>query len=162
MKAVFYKALVALTRFAGPWLFSLVSRGIAAGYFLFCPRRVQVGLQFYATLFPHRGRAYHLWCAWRQFQNFTTVFLDRFRLQDEDGIGYTFQGEQALQTIIDAGNGGILLMSHMGNWEVAARLLQRNLTGLRLLLYMGTRASQKIEELQRNGCGQRYRYHRRG
>jgi predicted LPLAT superfamily acyltransferase len=37
----------------------------------------------------------------------------------------------------------------MGNWEVAARLLQQNLTGLRLLLYMGARASQKIEGLQK-------------
>ncbi len=149
MKAVFYKTLVALSRICGPWLFSLVSRGIAAGYFLFCPGRVQVGLRFYAALFPHKGRAYHLWCTWRQFQNFTTVFLDRFRLQDEAGIGYTFQGEQTLQAIIDKGNGGILLMSHMGNWEVAARLLQRNLTGLRLLLYMGVRASQEIEKLQK-------------
>ena len=149
MKAGFYKVLVTLSRLAGPWLFSLVSRGIAAGYFLFCPGRVRVGLHFYAALFPHRGRAYHLWCTWRQFQNFTSVFLDRFRLQDEAGIRYTFQGEGTLQTIIDEGKGGILLMSHMGNWEVAARLLQQNLTGLRLLLYMGARASQEIEGLQK-------------
>jgi predicted LPLAT superfamily acyltransferase len=37
----------------------------------------------------------------------------------------------------------------MGNWEVAARLLQQNLNGLRLLLYMGARASQAIENLQK-------------
>ena len=111
MKAVFYKILVTLSRFCGPWLFSVVSRGIAAGYFLFCPGRVKVGLDFYAVLFPRRSRFYHLWCTWRQFQNFTNVFLDRFRLQDEDGIRYTFQGERTLQTIIDAGRGGILLMA---------------------------------------------------
>jgi predicted LPLAT superfamily acyltransferase len=149
MKTGFYKTLVTLSRLAGPWLFSLVSSGIAAGYFLFCPGRVQVGLHFYAALFPHRGRAYHLRCTWRQFQNFTSVFLDRLRIQDEAGIQYTFQGEQTLQAIIDTGNGGILLMSHMGNWEVAARLLQQNLKGLRLLLYMGARASQEIESLQK-------------
>ncbi len=149
MKAGFYKTLVTLSRLAGPWLFSLISRGIAAGYFLFCPGRVQAGLQFYATLFPLKSRAYHLWCTWCQFQNFTSVFLDRFRLQDEAGIAYTFQGQQTLQSIIDKGNGGILLMSHMGNWEVAARLLQKNLASLRLLLYMGARASQEIEKLQK-------------
>ena len=149
MKAGFYKLLIALSRRTGPWLFSLVSRGIAAGYFVFCPGRVQVSLHFYAALFPNRGWTYYLWCTWRQFQNFTGVFLDRLRLQDKAGIRYTFQGERTLQTIIDAGKGGILLMSHMGNWEVAARLLQQNLTGLRLLLYMGARASQEIESLQK-------------
>jgi predicted LPLAT superfamily acyltransferase len=149
MKAGFYNILVTLSRLCGPWLFSLVSRGIAAGYFLFCPGRVKVGLDFYGVLFPHRSRVYHLWCTWSQFQNFTSVFLDRFRLQDTAGIHYTFDGEQRLQRIIDHGNGGILLMSHMGNWEVAARLLQQNLNGLRLLLYMGARASQEIENLQK-------------
>jgi len=149
MKARFYKSLVTLSRLCGPWLFSLVSRGIAAGYFLFCPGRVRVGLRFYATLFPRRNPAYHLLCTWRQFQNFTSVFMDRFLLQDEAGIRYTFQGEQALQTVIDEESGGVLLMSHMGNWEVAARLLQKNLAGLRLLLYMGARNSQEIERLQK-------------
>jgi predicted LPLAT superfamily acyltransferase len=149
MKARFYKSLVILSRLCGPWLFSLISRGIAAGYFLFFPGRVRVGLRFYASLFPRRSRAYHLLCTWRQFQNFTSVFMDRFLLQDEVGIRYTFQGEQTLQTVIDKESGGVLLMSHMGNWEIAARLLQKNLTGLRLLLYMGARDRQEIERLQK-------------
>lgn len=150
MKANFYKCLVSLSRICGPWFFSLVSRGIAAGYFLFCPGRVRIGLHFYKALFPHRAWVYHLWCTWCQFQNFTAVFLDRFRLQSESGIQYTFTGESILQGIIDSGKGGILLMSHMGSWEIAARLLQSNLAGLRLLLYMGSRASQEIEQLQKD------------
>jgi len=149
MKARFYQSLVTLSRLSGPWLFSLVSWGIAAGYFLFCPGRVRIGLDFYAALFPRKNRLYHRLCTWRQFQNFTSVFMDRFLLQDKAGIRYTFQGEQMLQTVIDKKNGGVLLMSHMGNWEVAARLLQENLTGLRLLLYMGARDSQEIEKLQK-------------
>ena len=93
--------------------------------------------------------AYHLFCIWRQFQNFTSVFMDSFLLQDEVGIRYTFQGEQTLQTVIDKESGGVLLMSHMGNWEIAARRLQKNLTGLRLLLYMGARDRQEVERLQK-------------
>ena len=149
MKARFYQSLVTLSRLSGPWLFSLVSWGIAAGYFLFCPGRVRVGLNFYAALFPRRSKRYHRLCTWRQFQNFTSVFMDRFLLQDPGGIRYTFQGERTLQTVIDKGSGGVLLMSHMGNWEVAARLLQKNLAGLRLLLYMGARDRQEIEKLQK-------------
>jgi len=37
----------------------------------------------------------------------------------------------------------------MGSWEIAARILQQDLAGLRLLLYMGSRASQQIEQLQK-------------
>ncbi len=149
MKARFYKSLVTLSRLCGPWLFRLVSRGIAAGYFLFCPGRVRVGLRFYAALFPSRSMVYHCLCTWRQFQNFTSVFMDRFLLQDAAGIRYTFQGESTLQAIIAGKSGGVLLMSHMGNWEVAARLLQNNLPDLRLLLYMGARERQEIETLQK-------------
>ena len=149
MKASFYNILVSLSRLCGSWLFSLVSRGIAAGYFLLFPGRVRTGLDFYEALFPGRSRAYHRLCTWRQFQNFTRVFMDRFLMQDKTGIQYTFQGQQFLQEVIDVGKGGILLMSHMGNWEVAARLLQTNLTDLRLLLYMGARNRQEIERLQK-------------
>jgi len=149
MKTRFYKSLVTLSGICGPWLFRLVSWGIAAGYFLFCPGRTRVGLRFYAALFPLRSRVYHGLCTWRQFQNFTTVFMDRFLLQDGAGIRYTFQGESTLQKVIAAKTGGVLLMYHMGSWEVAARLLQKNLPGLRLLLYMGARESQKIETLQK-------------
>ena len=149
MKATFYKYLVALTRICGPWLFSLVSRGIAAGYFVFNPRRVRISLHFYKALFPRKTWAYHLWCTWCQFQNFTRVFLDRVRLQDPTGIQYTFAGRKHLQAIMDSGKGGVLLMSHMGSWEIAARLLRQDLAGLRLLLYMGARASQQIEQLQK-------------
>ena len=47
------------------------------------------------------------------------------------------------------GRGGILLMSHMGNWEAGARLLRRNIPDLRLMLYMGRRAKEQIERLQK-------------
>ncbi len=149
MKANFYKCLVFLSRICGPWLFSLVSRGIAAGYFVFNPSRVGIGRHFYRTLFPGKTWVYHLWCTWCQFQNFTYVFLDRFRLRDATGIHYTFEGQEHLQTLLDGGQGGVLLMSHMGNWEIAARLLQQDLAGLKLLLYMGSRTSQQIEQLQK-------------
>jgi lauroyl/myristoyl acyltransferase len=45
--------------------------------------------------------------------------------------------------------GGILLMSHMGNWEVAAHLLSKVVPDLNLMLYMGIRDKEEIENIQK-------------
>lgn len=150
MKALFYKSLVGSTRIFGLWFFSLISRGIAAGYYFLSPKRVAVGVQHYAALFPHKSRFSHLWCTWRQFQNFTTIHMDRFVVDDKRGLHYTSKGLEHLEAALKRGDGGILLMSHVGNWEVATRLLRRRLPGLRLLLYMGARNREEIESIQKD------------
>ncbi len=149
MRKFFYRILTALSDFFGPWLFALISRAIAAGYFLFLPRRSLASARFYRALYPERNRLYHLWCAWRQFQNFTSVFLDRYLLKDKGAISYTFQGREHLLEALAQGRGGILLMSHMGNWEVGARLLRENIPDLRLMLYMGRQAKEQIKKMQK-------------
>lgn len=149
MLAWFYRSMACLTRIFGPWFFDLVAQGIAAGYFLFAPRRVAVSVRFYAALFPQRGFADHLGCTWRQFRNFTSVYLDRLRLREDGGITYTHEGWENLERAIDRNTGGILLMSHLGNWEIAAHLMQRRSERLRLILFMGMRAKAEIERLQK-------------
>jgi predicted LPLAT superfamily acyltransferase len=108
-----------------------------------------VGRDFYAALFPGKSRFYHYVCTLKQFQNFTHVFLDRFILRDTGNITYTFDGLAHLTSAMKEGSGAILLMSHMGNWEVAARLLKRELAGLKLMLYMGVKQKEQIEGLQK-------------
>jgi predicted LPLAT superfamily acyltransferase len=148
MKAIFYDALVAVSRILGTWVFVLASRGIAAGYFFLFPRRVAVSRRFYRVLFPNRGLFYHLWCTWRQYQNFTSIFLDRFLAGDFDGISYTSEGWQHVEAAMGA-TGGVVLMSHVGNWEVAAHLLREKRSQIELLLYMGTREKEQIERIQK-------------
>ena len=53
MRHHFYKYLTTLSKFFGPWLFALVSRGIATGYFLFSPRSA-ASARFYRVLFRPR------------------------------------------------------------------------------------------------------------
>jgi predicted LPLAT superfamily acyltransferase len=149
MSGLFYTILAALSNIFGTWLFALIARGIAAGYFFLFPWRAATSARFYRVLFPGRNRLYCWWCAWRQFQNFTTVFLDRYLLRDSGAITYTFQGREHLIQAVEQGQGGILLMSHMGNWEVAARLLRRMIPQLRLMLFMGRREKEQIERLQK-------------
>ena len=153
MKSIFYRILGLLTRWLGGWFFSLIAGGIATGYFVLFPRRVGVGLRFYNALFPQRHRLYHLWCTFRQFIDFTHVFRDRLVLGVDGAITSDFDGWERLRDAMD-GSGGILLMSHMGNWEVAARLLKKTLPGLKLLLYMGVKQKEQIESLQKEAVRQ--------
>ena len=148
MKAIFYRILTGLTRCLGLWFFSLVAGGIATGYFLLFPRRVGVGVRFYRALFPRRHWIYHLWCTFRQFIDFTHVFRDRLLLAGDGTITTDFDGWERLRDAM-GGSGGILLMSHMGNWEVAARLLKKTLPDLRLLLFMGVKQKEQIEGMQK-------------
>ena len=153
-KAHFYQHLVRASQLLGPWFFRLVAGGIAAGYFCFRPDTVANSRRFYAALYPARSPWFHLWCAWRQFQNFTLVFMDRFLLQDDIGIRFSSRGLSHLRSTMARGRGGILIMSHLGNWEMAARLLKDRLPGLRLMLLMGSRNHEQIETLQKQSVAQ--------
>ena len=124
MRERFYAILTALSKVFGTWLFAsppAASRPVISSS---SPGGRRSAHTFTVRCFADRNRLYAWWCAWRQFQNFTTVFLDRYLLHDSDTITYTFEGREHLIEAVQQGRGGILLMSHMGNWEVAARLLR--------------------------------------
>ena len=149
MKLLFYQILTHLTRLLGLWFFSLVAGGIAGGYYLFFPQRTAVGVDFYRTLFPGRGRFYHRWCTFRQFIDFTHVFRDRLVFSEPvEGLTITFDGLERLREAMGT-KGGILLMSHLGNWEVAARLLKKSLPDVKLMLFMGVKQKEQIEAAQK-------------
>ena len=147
MKGLGYKFLLQMTRLCGPWLLVVFSRIVAAGYFLFSSR-VSESRRFYAALYPERGRLYHLWCTFRQYQNFTTIHLDRFLASQTETTTFTSQGWEKIEPVIGR-EGGILLMSHLGNWEMAAKLLRRQQDDLRLLLYMGIKEKEGVEHVQK-------------
>ena len=43
--------------------------------------------------------------------------------------------------------GAILLMSHIGNWELAAQTLNKK--GLPIMLYLGAKHKEQIEHIQK-------------
>jgi predicted LPLAT superfamily acyltransferase len=150
-----YHILPFLARLFGMWTFDLIAKGIAAGYFFFAPRRVMVSVRFYRALFPERGRTHHLWCTWKQFQNFTSVYLDRYLLQETGDIRFTYEGWEHIENALDRKTGGIILMSHLGNWEIAAHLMKRKREQMPLLLFMGLRAKAQIERIQKEDLRRR-------
>lgn len=147
MKLLFYKALMALSNMLGEWFFRAGAWAVATGYFLFFPSRVRTSMDFYRVLMPGRSFLACLGCAWRQFHSFTNVFRDRYMLLKGERVAYTEEGWNMLAEALRAKQGGILLMSHLGNWEVAAYILKEK--GLDLLLYLGKKQGEQIEAYQK-------------
>jgi lauroyl/myristoyl acyltransferase len=147
MKKLPYKILLYLTRWLGLWFFRVLSWFIATGYFFLFPMRVADSVNFYRTLFPERNFLYHLYCAWKQYHNFTDVYIHRFIHFDEEDIEYVKEGWEYLEEAVQKKTGAILLMSHIGNWELAAQTL--NNKGLPIMLYLGAKHKEQIEHVQK-------------
>jgi len=152
MRELLYRLLTAFSPRLGIGVVAAFAWLVATGYFLFLPRRLLVSFRLYRALFPGRGRWHALCCAWRQYHHFAGVFAERLRLQQDGALHHEAEGWEQLAAAASSGRGGILLMSHLGSWEVAARLLQRQ--GLRLLLYMGAKQREQIERLQKSDLRQ--------
>lgn len=152
MIKLFYKFITIFSKVLGPWFFMVFSRFVSTGYFILFPKRVGIGMRFYGALFPERGRLFHLRCTWKQFHSFTDVFLDRFLLQLKGDLSYTSEGWELIEDAANNKTGGIIVMSHMGNWDVAAHLLRKK--GLRLLLYMGSREKEQLEKMQKESLSE--------
>jgi predicted LPLAT superfamily acyltransferase len=147
MTGFWYRILRGCGRLFGAWFFVLAARIIACIYFL-VPARRRESVRFYGLLFPQRSRLFHLWCTYKQFQNFTTIHTDRFLLGLGKKPATTASGWDRLEAAMQE-NGAILLMSHLGNWEMAARLLREQESRAGMLLYMGVKEKEGVEAIQK-------------
>jgi lauroyl/myristoyl acyltransferase len=148
MKKFFYKIALFFSRRLGLWFFRTFSWCIATGYFFLFPGRVSESLKFYRALFPGRGFAYHLFCTWKQFHNFTDVYIHRFIPWAADQAEFIREGWEHLEQAVANKTGAIIVMSHIGNWELAAQKL--NSKGLPIMLYLGAKHKEQVEKLQKD------------
>ncbi len=141
---LFYKIMYFLagTR-AGIYLAEIVTWCITTSYFLMPRPQVKLSMAFYRTLFPGRSKLYYLLCAWRQFHHFSTVFTDRLIVEATGKLPCESIGWEHIYNAHSSGKRGILLMSHIGNWELAARKLSD--FGIKVALFVGSKQAQKIE-----------------
>jgi predicted LPLAT superfamily acyltransferase len=133
--------------FLGSWPVRFISWWVATGYFLFLPTRRRNSVGLYQVIFPDRDRWYHLYCAWRQFHSFAATFGDRIDVVRRKENPPPTPGRDGILEAQKKGTGGILLMSHLGSFEVAARAFQRY--GLKLLLMMGEKEARQVARDQR-------------
>jgi len=149
MADIFYQWIVHLSKKYGVWVFKIYVWIVATGFFMIFPSGVAAGVRFYRALFPQKKLLFHLWCVWRQYHNFTSIFLDRFLLEEFADISYSSEGWEHIEKAFEEKTGGIILMSHIGNWEMAAHLLKRKNPDIPLLLYMGVKQKEQMERMQK-------------
>jgi lauroyl/myristoyl acyltransferase len=148
MKKMTYKVALFLSHKLGLWFFQTLSWFIATGYFFLFPARVGDSLKFYRALFPGRGFFYHLYCVWKQFHDFTDVYVHRFIPWAGEEAEFNREGWEYLDEAVAGKTGAIVVMSHMGNWELAAQKL--NQKGLPIMLYLGAKHKEEVEKLQKD------------
>lgn len=129
-----YRMLAWLSRFGGLWILRFFASIVAAGYFVFLPRRLGHSVRFYRALFPERSTLHALGCAWRQYQDFARVYSERLETDRRPDVTFEREGEERLVQAREAGRGVIVLMSHFGRWEIGARLLAKNQQGITLVM----------------------------
>jgi lauroyl/myristoyl acyltransferase len=147
MKKFSYKVAVYFSQRWGVWFFRAFSWCIATGYFFLFPVRVAHSLKFYRALFSERSFSHHLYCVWKQYHNFTDVYLHRFIARAQEKAEFTMEGWEYLDEAVRKKTGAIIVMSHIGNWELAAQLL--NHRGLPVMLYLGAKHKEQVERIHK-------------
>ncbi len=153
MKKLTYKIALYLSRKLGVWFFRTFSWCIATGYFFLFPARVANSLKFYRALFPGLGFFYHLYCVWKQFHNFTDVYIHRFIPWAADQAEFMREGWEHLNEAVAKKTGAIVVMSHIGNWELAAQRL--NQKGLPIMLFLGAKHKEQVERIQKDNLAKK-------
>ena len=147
MKGVLLRFFLKTSLFWGAWPLRFFSWWVATGYFFFRPTRRRASTQLYRVIFPERSRWYYLYCAWRQFHFFAATYADRVEIEALKGKAASGQGEEGIIEAGKRGTGGIILISHLGSYEIAARAFQRQ--GFKHLIIMGEKEAKHVSREQR-------------
>ncbi len=147
MKAFIHKTLIRVSLLLGSWPIRFLAWWIATGYFLFLSSRRKTSIRLYQVIFPEKSRSYYLYCTWRQFHSYATTFAERLEFDRKKGLTTTTQGREKLLEVARKGKGGIILISHLGSFEIAAGAFQKY--RLKLLLIMGEKEAKQVARDQR-------------
>lgn len=141
------KGLMLGARVIGIWFLRSIAWLIASGYFVFHQKRVKASMDLYRAIFPGRNLLFYRLCAWKQFQNFSSSYADRVNLDRGGDIDFVEEGFEHFEKAAKDGTGGVVIMSHVGIWEIAARHHRRK--GLKILAVMGERDPRHVARFQR-------------
>ena len=147
MKAFIHKVLIRVSLLLGSWPIRFFAWWIATGYFLFRPSRRRLSIRLYQVIFPDRRLWYYLYCTWRQFHSYAATFAERIEFGRKKGVTTSVQGKEGFVEVAKRGSGGIILMSHLGSFEIATYAFQE--LGLRLLVIMGEKEAKQVARDQR-------------
>jgi predicted LPLAT superfamily acyltransferase len=147
MKAFIHHALIRGSLLLGSWPIRFFAWWIATGYFLFLSSRRRSSIHLYQVVFPKRSRWYYPYCTWRQFHSYAATFAERIDIDRKKGVTTLTQGKEEFVEAAKKRSGGIILMSHLGSFEIAVHAFQE--LKLRLLLLMGEKEAKQVARDQR-------------
>lgn len=147
MKAMLIENMNRASVLFGDWLIRFIAWWIATGYFFLRPDRLKSSLKLYQAIFPGKRRWHYYSDAWRQFHGFAACYSDRIRLDKGNGLSITSEGKQNLLKAANEGRGGIIITSHLGNYEISATAFKKY--GLKLMLMMGEKEAKQVARQQR-------------
>ncbi len=112
-----------LLRFSGLKGAYLLLNFVAAHYLLFDRQAVQSALPYLGRRFPAAGALQLRWHAYRLFISQGKQLVDRYAIAHKpDLFRYKeVNTPETLQALQESSKGLVLLMSHVGNWQVALR-----------------------------------------
>ncbi|HRN58091.1 MAG TPA: lipid A biosynthesis acyltransferase [Agriterribacter sp.] len=89
------------------------------------------------------------------YYSFGQSLIDKIAIMSgmADRFSFDFDGEEHLHALVRLGKGGLLLSSHIGNWEAAAHLLERLHTPINVVMFDGEH--QKIKDYLTSVTGRR-------
>ncbi len=126
---------------------------VATGYFLLLPARRRESLRYYGILQPRMSPTQRLWLAYRQYLSFARVHAEHLLATIPGGIRATSQGGEHIEEALRERGSALLLMSHVGNAALAARVLARR--GTALTMVKANRSRQQAEVFENEVPGLR-------
>ena len=147
MKAFIHETLMGVSLLLGSWPIRFFAWWIATGYFLFLSSKRRSSICLYQVIFPEKSRWFYLYCTWCQFHSYATTFAERIELERSKKLTTSTQGREKLVEAARRGGGGVILMSHLGSFEIAAGAFRE--VGLKLLLIMGEKEAKQVARDQR-------------
>lgn len=119
-----------------------------AGYFvLFSPKSTKAIYSFF-RLRLQKGRLHSAWAVYKTYHVFGQALIDRTAALAGmgDRFTYNFDGEHYIHEIAEAGEGGVLISAHTGNWAMAGNRLDNNMPDkARVNIVMLADEHQKIQ-----------------
>ncbi|HTE24296.1 LpxL/LpxP family acyltransferase [Flavitalea sp.] len=101
------------------------------------------------------SRTASLFKVYKNYYRFGQSLIDKVVVMSgmPNRFSFDFDGEQNLREMVAAGNGGLLLSAHVGNWEIAGHLLKRLGTKINIVMFDGEH--QQIKQYLSGITGER-------
>ncbi|MCE8034134.1 glycosyl transferase [Billgrantia tianxiuensis] len=142
--------MVAIQRHLGRWPFRLVLAPVMLWYFLAHATARRASQSYLQRLYPalERRPLARWWHSYRHFLTFGDALMDKVAAWSGDIADgrLTGPGIERFTAAIDGGRGGLILVAHHGNLDVANALAERH-PGLELTVLMHTRNARKFNAL---------------